>query len=98
MCERRDLVMSCLATVAAVLTAACGGSSAAPTPGSSAASNRAPVTIKVMTFNIQHGIDGSGRYNLQRAIDVVARVQPDIVGLQEVTRNHPFYSCDDQPQ
>jgi endonuclease/exonuclease/phosphatase family metal-dependent hydrolase len=50
-----------------------------------------------MTFNIQHGIDGTSRYNLQRAIDTIARVQPDIVGLQEVTRNHPYYACDDQP-
>lgn len=54
-------------------------------------------TLKVMTFNIQHGIDGSHRYNLQRAIDVIASVQPDLVGLQEVTRNHPAYDCDDQP-
>src|SRR5579871_81230 len=53
--------------------------------------------LRVMTFNIQHGIDGSHKYNLQRAIDVIARVQPDIVGLQEVTRNHPYYNCDDQP-
>ena len=50
-----------------------------------------------MTFNIQHGIDGNGRYSLQNAITAIARVQPDIVGLQEVTRNHPFYACDDQP-
>jgi endonuclease/exonuclease/phosphatase family metal-dependent hydrolase len=55
------------------------------------------VQVKVMTFNIQHGIDGTNRYNLQRAIDTIARVQPDVVGLQEVTRNHPFYACDDQP-
>jgi endonuclease/exonuclease/phosphatase family metal-dependent hydrolase len=50
-----------------------------------------------MTFNIQHGIDGTSRYNLQSAINAIARAQPDIVGLQEVTRNHPFYACDDQP-
>jgi endonuclease/exonuclease/phosphatase family metal-dependent hydrolase len=55
------------------------------------------VSLKAMTFNIQHGIDGTNRYNLQRAIDTIARVQPDIVGLQEVTRNHPAYNCDDQP-
>ncbi len=53
--------------------------------------------LKVMTFNIQHGIDGSHTYNLQRAIDAIAKVQPDVVGLQEVTRNHPYYGCDDQP-
>jgi endonuclease/exonuclease/phosphatase family metal-dependent hydrolase len=54
-------------------------------------------TLRVMTFNIQHGIDGTHKYNLQRAIDVIAKVQPDIVGLEEVTRNHPYYNCDDQP-
>ena len=56
-----------------------------------------PAGLKVMTFNIQHGIDGSHKYNLQRAIDTIARVHPDVVGLQEVTRNHPYYNCDDQP-
>jgi endonuclease/exonuclease/phosphatase family metal-dependent hydrolase len=54
-------------------------------------------TLKVMTFNLQHGIDGSHKYNLQRAIDTIAKLQPDLVGLQEVTRNHPYYNCDDQP-
>ncbi len=53
--------------------------------------------VTVMTFNIQHGIDGSNKYNLQRAIDTIAKVHPDLVGLQEVTRNHPYYNCDDQP-
>jgi endonuclease/exonuclease/phosphatase family metal-dependent hydrolase len=56
-----------------------------------------PVGLKVMTFNIQHGIDGSHKYNLQRAIDAIAKIQPDLVALQEVTRNHPYYDCDDQP-
>ena len=56
-----------------------------------------PSGLKVMTFNIQHGIDGSHKYNLQRAIDAIAKIQPDLVGLQEVTRNHPYYNCDDQP-
>src|SRR5262245_13822349 len=80
-------------------TAACGGShdTANPVTASSPTSTRPPVQLKVMTFNIQHGIDGRDRYNLQRAIDTIARIRPDIVGLQEVTRNHPFYNCDDQP-
>lgn len=55
-------------------------------------------SVRVMTFNIQHGIDAAGHYNLQRAIDVIAKVQPDLVGLQEVTRNHSKYRCDDQPR
>ena len=76
----------------------CGGNSPSnPSANAANGSGRTPVRVKVMTFNIQHGIDGGHRYNLQRAIDTIARAQPDIVGLQEVTRNHPYYECDDQP-
>jgi endonuclease/exonuclease/phosphatase family metal-dependent hydrolase len=81
-----------------VVASACGGSTPAnPSANVATGSGRTPLQVKVMTFNIQHGIDGTSRYNLQRAIDTIARAQPDIVGLQEVTRNHPFYACDDQP-
>src|SRR5262245_46987017 len=91
-----------VATTAGAPFFACGGSrgdSANPISASAAppSSSRTPVQVKVMTFNIQHGIDGTSKYNLQRAIDTIAQVRPDIVGLQEVTRNHPFYQCDDQP-
>ena len=85
------------ATFVACAFAACGGGSASPASPSAVTSTRPPITLQVMTFNIQHGIDGNGRYNLQNAAAVIARVQPDIVGLQEVTRNHPSYQCDDQP-
>jgi endonuclease/exonuclease/phosphatase family metal-dependent hydrolase len=54
--------------------------------------------ITVMTFNVQHGMTGRGRYDLQRAIDLIAKVNPDVVGLEETTRNHPKYNCDDQPK
>ncbi len=84
------------ATFVALACVACGSGSVPASP-SGGASGRAPITLKVMTFNIQHGIDGNGRYNLQNAPAVIARVQPDVVGLQEVTRNHPSYQCDDQP-
>jgi endonuclease/exonuclease/phosphatase family metal-dependent hydrolase len=83
-----------LSAFVALASVACGGGSPAA-PGIAAV--RPPVTVRVMTFNIQHGIDGSGRYNLQNAAAVIAQTQPDIVGLQEVTRNHPSYACDDQP-
>lgn len=55
-----------------------------------------PQSFRVMTFNVQHGIDGTHRYNLQRSIDAIAKLKPDLVALQEVTRNHSKYACDDQ--
>jgi endonuclease/exonuclease/phosphatase family metal-dependent hydrolase len=81
---------SSIAALALASLALIGGRGSAPAAA-------APDGLKVMTFNIQHGIDGSNKYNLQRAIDTIAKIQPDLVGLQEVTRNHPYYNCDDQP-
>jgi len=75
----------------AVALPACGGSLTGP----SAAASR---TFTVMTYNVQHGLDANGKYSLQGPIDVISRLQPDIVGLQEMTRNHPSYNCDDQPE
>jgi endonuclease/exonuclease/phosphatase family metal-dependent hydrolase len=54
--------------------------------------------VRIMTFNIQHGIDGSDKYHLQSAIDTIGRISPDLVALSELTRNHPYYNCDDQPK
>lgn len=79
-----------------LLLATCGADS--PVSPTELASPTAPGRVfKVMTFNMGHGMDGTGQYNLQRTVDLIARLQPDLVGLQEVTRNHPKYRCDDQP-
>jgi len=51
----------------------------------------------VLTFNIQHGLNNDGRYDLQWAVRTIAALKPDIVGVQELTRNHPTYKCEDQP-
>lgn len=53
--------------------------------------------LRVVTFNIQHGLNNEGAYDLQWAIRTIAALNPDIVGVQELTRNHPAYKCEDQP-
>jgi hypothetical protein len=79
--------------VAATLWIAACGSSASPSRPTDAAVAQPFV---VMTFNIQHGLNAAGKYGLQSAIETIARVNPDLVGVQELTRNHPAYNCDDQ--
>lgn len=56
-----------------------------------------PARLRVLTWNIQKGLDSSGDYDLERTIATIAALQPDIVGLQEVMRNHAGFRCDDQP-
>ena len=53
--------------------------------------------FSVATFNIQHGLSGAGRYDLRYSTETIAKLSPDLVGLQELTRNHPYYECEDQP-
>lgn len=76
---------------AAVLLLACGSNSSPTQP------SVAGPEFRVMTFNIQHGLNGAGAYDLKWTIDTIAKIKPDLVGLQELTRNHPTYKCEDQP-
>jgi endonuclease/exonuclease/phosphatase family metal-dependent hydrolase len=79
---------------------ACGSSPASPptSPSASTGTLAAAGQLRVATFNIQHGLNNDGAYDLQWAIRTIAALNPDIVGVQELTRNHPAYKCEDQPQ
>lgn len=79
------------------LVAACGLLLATLGAGAPVTTQPPAGSFSVMTFNTHHGVDGAGQYNLQRIVDVIARVRPNLAGLQEVARNHPRYRCDDQP-
>jgi len=43
-------------------------------------------TLRVMTYNIQHGAGTDQKLNLPRIAEVINREHPDLVGLQEVDR------------
>lgn len=40
--------------------------------------------IRVLSYNIKHGLGNDGRLDLQRAADVINRLEPDLVALQEI--------------
>jgi endonuclease/exonuclease/phosphatase family metal-dependent hydrolase len=44
----------------------------------------APITLRVLTYNIHHGEGIDGRFDLPRLAGVVKSVEPDLVALQEV--------------
>lgn len=55
--------------------------------------------LRVMTFNIHHGKGTDGRGDLDRIADVIRKVDPDIVGLNEVDQAfHGRSGYADQPQ
>lgn len=46
---------------------------------------QAPVrTLRVVTYNIHHGLGTDQQLNLDRIVDVLREAQPDLVALQEV--------------
>ena len=54
-------------------------------------------TFRVATFNLHKGADRQGHYDLEKTIEAIRSLDADLVGVQEVMRNHPGFNCDDQP-
>jgi endonuclease/exonuclease/phosphatase family metal-dependent hydrolase len=46
----------------------------------------ASTTLRVMTYNIQHGAGADNKIDVMRTADAIRREKPDIVALQEVDR------------
>ena len=82
----------CVALLVVVLVALAGASGRRATSAPDAAR-----TFRVATFNIHKGAARQGRYDLDRTIEAIRHLDADLVGVQEVMRNHPDFNCDDQP-
>ena len=54
-------------------------------------------TFRVATYNIHKGADRGGRYHLDRTIETMARLDADLIGVQEAMRNQEGTNCEDQP-
>lgn len=71
-----------MALILLVMTCSCGDSQEDPTPGN----NKKPkVAVKVMTYNI-FGARSGGIPDLEPIAEVIRRVNPDLVALQEVDK------------
>lgn len=54
-------------------------------------------TLKVMDWNIHHGVDTSGVNNLDRVATWIASVNPDVVSLNEVEKKNGYNGNADEP-
>jgi len=82
----------CVALIVVVLVVLAGASGRRATSAADAVR-----TFRVATFNIHKGAARQGRYDLERTIEAIRHLDADLVGVQEVMRNHPDFNCDDQP-
>ena len=90
-------------TVRPVLTVTLGSggtSSPAPAPEPEPAPAPAPsgsgVKLRVMEWNIHHGVGTDGAYNIDRLATWMARVNPDVILLNEVEK-YTSWGNEDQP-
>lgn len=63
---------------------------AAPAPSAGAA------TLRVLQWNLHHGVGTDGRYDIPRIAAWMARLRPDVVMLNEVEKN-TYWGHEDQP-
>lgn len=78
----------CLSLTCCALLLICGvmPSSVCPREVPRSASLTGRRSLRVMTYNIQHGAGTDQKLNLDRIAEVIRREEPDLVGLQEVDR------------
>lgn len=87
----RRSVLSLLPMAGACLALLC----VLPPNGSLSAQSAA--TLKVMDWNIHHGVDTGGGNNLDRVATWIARVNPDVVSLNEVEKQSGYNNNADEP-
>ena len=56
-----------------------------------------PPTLKVMDWNIHHGVDTSGGNNLERVAASIVSVNPHVVSLNEVEKQNGYNNNADEP-
>jgi endonuclease/exonuclease/phosphatase family metal-dependent hydrolase len=54
-------------------------------------------TLKVMDWNIHHGVDTSGVSNLERVVTRIVNVNPHVVSLNEVEKQNGYNNNADEP-
>jgi len=54
-------------------------------------------TLKVMDWNIHHGVDTSGANNLERVVTWIVNVNPHVVSLNEVEKANGYNNNADEP-
>ncbi|MFK7736842.1 MAG: endonuclease/exonuclease/phosphatase family protein [Pirellulaceae bacterium] len=58
-----------------------------PKPISIAAAIPSEPTLRVLTYNIHHGRALDGKFDYERLAETIAKLEPDVVALQEVDNN-----------
>jgi endonuclease/exonuclease/phosphatase family metal-dependent hydrolase/regulation of enolase protein 1 (concanavalin A-like superfamily) len=66
------------------------------TSGSSSTSTSTTATLRVLHWNLHHGVGTDGKYDINRIATWIAKSNPDVVSLNEVEK-YTYWGNEDQP-
>lgn len=67
-----------------------------PTPTPTATPSTGAVKVRVLDWNLHHGVGTDGKYDIDRLATWMARMTPDVIMLNEVEKN-TWWGNEDQP-
>jgi endonuclease/exonuclease/phosphatase family metal-dependent hydrolase len=79
------------------LTVVYGGSTSTTTTPTTSTITTSTSTLKVLHWNIHYGLGTDGRYGLDKYVDWIVRINPDIVSLNEVEKYVSYHGNENQP-
>ena len=80
------------------LTVVYGGSTTPPPPPPPAPTPSTTTgTLKVLQWNIHYGLGTNGAYGMDKYVNWIASINPDLVSLNEVEKNVPGHGNENQP-
>jgi endonuclease/exonuclease/phosphatase family metal-dependent hydrolase len=74
------------------------GSSSTTSGDSGSTASTTSSTLKVLHWNIHYGFGTDGRYGMDKYVDWIARINPDLVSLNEVEKYVSGHGNEDQPR
>jgi endonuclease/exonuclease/phosphatase family metal-dependent hydrolase len=78
------------------LSASPGGTSTSPSTSEPPPTSTAGVKLRVLMWNLHHGVGTDGKYNLDRIATWMAKMTPDLIVLNEVEK-YTSWGNEDQP-
>lgn len=76
------------------LTIVYGGTTTTTPPPTTSTSTS---TLKVMHWNIHYGLGTDGRYGMDKYVDWIVKINPDLVSLNEVEKYVSYHGNENQP-
>jgi endonuclease/exonuclease/phosphatase family metal-dependent hydrolase len=79
------------------LTVVYGGGTTTTAPSPTPITSTSTSTLKVLQWNIHYGLGTNGAYGMDKYVDWIVKINPDLVSLNEVEKYVSYHGNENQP-